>query len=167
MSEAAAPPGADSDNAVYVGAIATLVIGLAPYVNVFIFPAYVMGAFIAVRYATRARNRTLLFKEGARLGFLSTFLGAICLAVVVDLVWLFADYQLWQKQNSDLILAIAGLFAGPVILDEMRNKFAEQAVTPFQWYIFLLQLIGNAIFCGIFGTLAGVLAVKLFRPRAA
>jgi hypothetical protein len=49
----------------------------------------------------------------------------------------------------------------------MRDQFAQQAVKPFQWYIFLLQLIGNAIFCGTFGTLSGLLAVKIFRPRSA
>mgnify|MGYP003694808755 CR=1 FL=1 len=57
------------------------------------------------------------------------------------------------KQNSDLMLGIVGSFAGPVTLDAMRDQFAQQAVKPFQWYIFLFQLIGNAIFCGIFDTL--------------
>jgi hypothetical protein len=90
----------------------------------------------------------------------------LCAAVLVDLVWLFFDYQLWSKQNSDLILAIAGSFAGPVTLDAMRDQFAQQALKPFQWYIFLFQLIGNAVFCGICGTLSGLLAVKIFRPRS-
>ena len=31
----------------------------------------------------------------------------------------------------------------------------------------LFQLLGNAIFCGIFGTLAGLLGVKIFRPKTA
>ena len=160
------PASNDSDNALYAGAIATAAIALLPYVNVFILPAYVIGAFVAVWCATQARGRTLSSKEGAKLGFLSTFLGALCAAVLVDLVWLFFDYQLWSKQNSDLILAIAGSFAGPVTLDAMRDQFAQQALKPFQWYIFLFQLIGNAIFCGICGTLSGLLAAKIFRPRS-
>lgn len=160
------PATTEPDNALYAGAIATAVVALLPYVNVFILPAYVVGAFVAVRYATRARGRSLLFKEGAKLGFLSTFLGTLCVAILADLLWLFLDYQLWQKQNSDLLLAIVGSFAGPVTLDAMRDQFAQQAVKPFQWYIFLLQVIGNAILCGIFGTLAGLFAVRIFRPRS-
>jgi len=166
MSEAATPTTIESDNALYVGAIATAVVALLPYVNVFILPAYVVGAFVAVRHATQARGRSLLFKESAKLGFLSTFLGTLCAALLVDLLWLFLDSQLWYKQNSDLMLVIVGSFAGPVTLDAMRDQFAQQAVKPFQWYIFLLQLVGNAIFCGIFGTLSGLLAVKIFRPRS-
>jgi len=167
MSEAATPATTDSDNALYLGAVATAVVALLPYVNVFILPAYVVGAFVAVRHATQARGRGLLFKEAAKLGFLSTFLGTLCAAVLVDLLWLFLDYQLWYKQNSDLMLGIVGSFAGPVTLDAMRDQFAQQAVKPFQWYIFLFQLIGNAIFSGIFGTLSGLLGVKVFRPPSA
>src|SRR5262249_5294252 len=155
------------DNSLYAGAIATAVVGLLPYVNVFIFPAYVVGAFVAVRYATQGRGRSLLFKDAAKLGFLSTFLGTLCAAVLVDLIWLFFDYQLWQKQNSDLMLAIFSSFARPVTIDAMRDAFVQQAVKPFQWYFLLLQVAVNAILCGIFGTLSGLLAVKIFRPRLA
>jgi len=109
-------------------------------------------------------TRPTAFKDGAKLGFLSTFLGTLCVALLVDLVWLFLDYQLWGKQNSDLILAIAHLFTGPVALDAMRDAFAQQAVKPFQWYYFLGQVLFNAVLCGIFGTLSGVLAVKISSP---
>jgi hypothetical protein len=166
MSEPAPGATSDADNALYVGAVAAAVVALFPYVNVFIIPAYVVGALVAVRYATRARGRSLVFKEAAKLGFLSPFLGTLCAVLLADLVWLFFDYQLWNKQNSDLIMAIAGSFAGPVTLDEMRNQFAQNAEKPFQWYMFLLQLVGNAILSGIFGTLSGLLGVKIFRPRS-
>jgi hypothetical protein len=46
------PASNDSDNALYAGAIATAAIALLPYVNVFILPAYVLGAFVAVWCAT-------------------------------------------------------------------------------------------------------------------
>ena len=167
MPEALAPVSPEPDNALYAGALATAVVGLLPYVNVFIVPAYVVGALVAVRYATMARGRSLLFKDAAQLGFLSTFLGTLCAAVLVDLIWLFFDYQLWQRQNSDLMLAIFRSFAGPVTIDAMRDAFAQQAVKPFQWYIFIVQVIVNAIFCGIFGTLGGIIAVKIFHPRSA
>lgn len=167
MSEATLPTKSEADNSLYAGAIATAVVGLLPYVNVFILPAYVVGAFVAVRYATQARGRSLLFKDAAKLGFLSTFLGTLCAVLLVDLLWLFFDYQLWQKQNSDLMLAIFGSFMRPVAMDAMRDAFAQQAVKPFQWYIFLIQVAVNAFICGIFGTLFGVIAAKIFRAPSA
>jgi hypothetical protein len=154
----------DTETSLYVGALATAVVALLPYLNVFILPAYVVGAGVAVWHATRRRERPLLYKEGAKLGFLSTFFGTLVAALLVDLIWLFFDYQLWQRQNSHLMLAIFGSFMKPVTLDAMRDQFAQQETKPFQWYILLLQLIGNAIFCGVFGTLSGVVAVKIFRP---
>ena len=75
---------------------------------------------------------------------------------------MFFDYQLWQRQNSQLMLAIFRSFAGPVMLDTMRDAFAQQAVKPFQWYVLLFQLLGSAVFCGIFGTLSGLMGVKFF-----
>ena len=75
------------------------------------------------------------------------------------------DYQLWQRQNAQLLLAILGSFLSPVALDAARDGMAQQAAKPFQWYLFLIQLVGSAIFCGIFGTLFGLLGVKVFRPR--
>jgi hypothetical protein len=154
------------ENPLYVGAIATAVVGLLPYVNVFILPPYLIGAFAAVWYAVRERGRPLLYKEGAKLGFICPFLGLMVAAVLGDLIWLFFDYQLWQRQNSQLMLALFASFMRPVTLDAVRDQFAQQAVKPFQWYIFLLQLVLGAIFAGIFGTLFALLAVKIFRTKA-
>lgn len=156
----------ETESSLYAGAIATAVIGLLPYVNVFILPAYVVGALVAVWHAAARRGQRLQFKEGAKLGFFSTFFGSVAALILVDLAWMFFDYQLWHRQNSELMLAIFRSFAGPVTLDAMRDAFAQQAVKPFQWYMLLVQLLGSAIFCGIFGTLAGLLGVKIFRPSA-
>lgn len=157
-------PKPETESSLYAGAIATGVIALLPYVNVFLFPAYVIGALVAVWYATKRGGQVLQYKDGAKLGFLSTFFGSMVAVVLADLLWMFLDYQLWQRQNSQLMLAIFRSFAGPVTIEAMRDAFAQQELKPFQWYIFLLQLIGNAIFCGIFGTLTGLLGVKIFRP---
>jgi hypothetical protein len=159
-------PKPETENSLYLGAIATAVVALLPYINVFLLPAYVIGAMVAVWHAATRRGQGLLFKEGAKLGFLSTFFGSMVAVVLVDLIWLFFDYQLWQHQNSRLLLAIIGSFAGPVTIDAMRDAFAQQEVKPFQWYLFFFQLLGNAIGSGLFGVPAGLLAAKLFRPRA-
>ena len=155
----------ETEMSLYTGAIAAAVIGLLPYVNVLILPAYVIGAGVAVWHASTRRGQALQYKEGAKLGFLSPFLGTLVAVVIVDLIWLFFDYQLWQRQNSQFMLAIFRSFAGPVTIDAMREAFAQQEVKPFQWYMFLIQVLVNALFCALFGILAGVAAVKIFRPR--
>ena len=165
MSEPQITAKAETETSLYAGAIATFVIALLPYVNVFILPAYVVGALVAVWHAAAVRGQSMQFKNGARLGFLSTFFGTLVAVVLADLIWLFFDYQLWQRQNSQLMLAIFRSFAGPVTLDAMRDAFAQQGVKPFQWYLFLVQVLVNAFFCGVFGTLSGLVAVKIFRPR--
>ena len=154
----------DTENSLYLGALATAVVSLLPYINVFIVPAFIIGAVVAVWHAAKRRERALRYQEGAKLGFLSTFFGTLVAAILVDLVWLFFDYQLWQRQNSQLMLAIFASFMKPATLDAVRDQFAQQEAKPFQWFLLLFQLIGNAIFCGIFGTLSGVVAVKIFRP---
>ncbi|HET7512095.1 MAG TPA: hypothetical protein VFJ88_04970 [Chthoniobacterales bacterium] len=156
----------ETENSLYLGAIATAVVGLLPYINVFLLPAYVIGAMVAVWHAATRRRQAVSFKEGAKLGFLSTFFGSMVAVVLADLIWLFFDYQLWQHQNAQLLLAIVGSFAGPVTIDTMRDAFAQQEVKPFQWYLFFFQLLGNAILSGLFGVPAGLLAAKIFRPRA-
>ncbi|HEY1583875.1 MAG TPA: hypothetical protein VGF73_12330 [Chthoniobacterales bacterium] len=156
---------AEMEGSLYAGAIATGIVSLLPYVNVFIFPAYVLGALVAVWFAVRQGGQILQYKDGAKLGFLSTFLGSMVAVLLVDLLWIFLDYQLWQRQNSALLLAIFRFFAKPVTVDMMRDAFAQQAAKPFQWYVLIFQLLGNAIFCGLFGTLFGVLGVKIFRPQ--
>ena len=154
----------DSETALFSGAIVTAAISLLPYLNVFILPAYVIGAVAAVWFATRA-GRPLALREGAKLGFLSTLLGVVVAAVIGDFIWVLFDYQLWQAQNAQLVLAIARGFAGPVTLDTMSSAFAAQAVKPFQWYVLLFQVAGIAILCGIFGTLSGLIAAKIRRPK--
>lgn len=83
--------------------------------------------------------------------------------MIVDVIRPFFDYQLWQRQNSQFMPAIFRSFAGPVTIDAMQDAFAQQEVKPFQWYMFLIQVLVNALFCG----LSGVVAVKIFRPRPA
>jgi hypothetical protein len=157
----------ETEASLYAGAIATGVIGLFPYVNVFILPAYVIGAAVAVWDAASRRGQVLQFKDGAKLGFLSTFFGSMVAVVVVDLIWVFFDYQLWQRQNQELMLGIFRSFARPSTVDAMSDAFAQSNAKIFRWYMLLLQLVGNAIICGIFGSLAGLLAVKIIRPKTA
>jgi ABC-type anion transport system duplicated permease subunit len=144
----------DTETSLYIGAATTAIVCLLPYVNVFILPAYIIGALVAIWHAVSIRGQRLQFKDGAKLGFLSTFFGVLVALAIGDLIWLFLDYQLWQRQNARLLLAILASFLSP-----------EQAAKPFQWYVFLWQLVGSAIFCGILGTLFGLLGVKIFRPR--
>ncbi|MDQ3198531.1 MAG: hypothetical protein M3Q46_04970 [Verrucomicrobiota bacterium] len=153
----------ETEASLYVGAIATGLVGLLPYVNVFIFPAYVVGAMVAVWHAVTRRGRSLQFKDGAKLGFLSTFLGSMVAVVLVDLIWVFFDYQLWQRQNEQLMLGIFRSFASAATVDTMSAALAENHGKVFRWYLLLFQLLGNAVFCGIFGTLSGLLGVKIFR----
>ncbi len=155
----------DTEGSLYAGAIATGLVSLLPYINVFILPAYVLGAAVAIWHAAR-RGQTLVYKDGVKLGFLSTFLGSMVAVVVVDLIWVFFDYQLWQRQNQELMLTMFRSFAGPGTVDAMSDAFAQENAKVFRWYVLLIQLAANALFCGIFGTLAGLLSAKIFRPRA-
>ncbi len=158
-------PKPDTEASVYAGAIATGLVGLLPYVNIFVLPAYVVGAMVAVWHAVRHRDQVLQFKDGAKLGFLSTFLGSMVAVVLVDLIWVFTDYQLWQRQNGQLLLALFRSFASPATIEAVSASLAENQAKLFRWYMLLLQMLGNAFFCGIFGTLFGLLGVKIFRPR--
>jgi uncharacterized membrane protein len=157
----------DIESALYAGAITTAIVYLLPYVNDFIITAYVVGALVAVWYAVKKRGQFLGFKEGAKLGFLSTLFGGIAAAIVFDIIWQFFDYQLWQKQNSDLMIAIFSSFAGPATIDIMKMKMAEQATKPFSSYTIIFQLIGGLILSGVFGSLFGLLGVKIFQRGVA
>lgn len=110
------------------------------------------------------RGQSLQFKDGAKLGFLSTFLGSMVAVVLVDLIWVFFDYQLWQQQNEQFMLGIFRSFASAVTIDTMSAAVAEHQGKAFRWYLLVFQLLGNAVFCGMFGTLSGMLGVKIFRP---
>ncbi|HEY5036024.1 MAG TPA: hypothetical protein VII74_02705 [Chthoniobacterales bacterium] len=164
MEADAAEMKSESESALFFGAIVTGVLALLPYVNVFIFPAYVIGAVVAVRSAARS-GRPLDLKEGAKLGFLSTLFGSMVAVLVADLIWVIFDYQLWQHQNAQLMLAIVGHFAGPVTIDTMSSALAAQAVKPFQWPLLIAQIFGNLFLCGLFGTLTGLIAAKVCRPK--
>jgi len=45
----------ETEISLYTGALAAAVIGLLPYINVFILPAYVIGAGVAVWHASTRR----------------------------------------------------------------------------------------------------------------
>jgi hypothetical protein len=156
----------DTEGSIYVGAIATAAIALLPYVNILVLPAYVVGATVAVWHAVSRHGQRLQFKDGASLGFLSTLVGSIAAVVMIDLIWVFFDYQLWQSQNQEFLLGIFRSFARPSTVEAMRDAFAQNEAKIFRWYILLLQAVGNVVVCGIFGTLSGLLAVKIFRPSA-
>ena len=161
--QSAAKP--DTETALYVGAAVTCGIALLPYINVLILPGYVLGALVAVWFAMSQRRQALTLKQGAKLGFLSAFIGSMGAAVIVDLIWQFFDHQLWQHQNSQLMLAIFRSFASDRTMDAMTIAMAQNEGKVFQWYLVLLQLLGNAIFAGMFGTLAGLLGVAIFRKK--
>ena len=147
----------DFESAIYTGAIVTAVVAMLPYVNVFIIPAFVIGGIVTVRKAVARVCRPLELREGAKLGFLATFLGALGSAVVVDIIWQFFDYQLWQRQNAQLMLGIFHSFASPETLDKMTIAFEQSAAKSFAWYMIIVQLLSCAIMSGIFGTLTGVI----------
>lgn len=155
----------DLEGAIYAGAIATAVVTLLPWVNVLIIPAYLVGALVAVWFATKKRMQLLTLKDGAKLGFLSTFFGVIAASVLLDIIWQFFGYQLWQKQNTDLILALCRSFMSASTVETMALAMSQNAEKPFAWYMFLFQLIGAAIFAGLFGAPSGLLGVKLFQRK--
>jgi len=73
-----------------------------------------------------------------------------------------------MKSESESALffgAIVGHFAGPVTIDTMSSAFAAQAVKPFQWPLLIAQIFGNLFLCGLFGTLTGLIAAKVCRPK--
>ncbi len=162
MNSDLAPSKPQLESSIYVGAIATALVYLTPYVNDFLITAYLVGALVAVWHATRQRGQFLAGKDAAKLGFLSTFFGGIASAVVFDIIWQFFDFQLWQKQNGDLMVGIFSTFMSPASLEMMKSKMAEQATKPFAWYTIIFQLIGGLIFAGIFGSLFGLLGLKIF-----
>jgi hypothetical protein len=166
MNEEVSVTKPDTEAALYVGAITTAIVYLLPYVNDFIITPYVVGTLVAVWYAVKRRGQILALKEGAKLGFLSTFFGGIASAIIFDIIWQFFDFQLWQKQNSEFMVTIFSAFASPAMIDTMKIGMAQNATKPFSWYIIIFQLIGGLIFSGIFGSLFGLLGVKIFQGRA-
>jgi uncharacterized protein involved in cysteine biosynthesis len=76
MSSERMGAGPATEASLYVGAIATCMIGLLPYVNVLVLPAYVIGATVAVWHAVAQRGQSRRFKDGAKQGFSARFSGA-------------------------------------------------------------------------------------------
>ena len=155
------------ERAIVAGAIAAGVVSLLPYVNIFLITAYVIGAFVAVWFAIKKLGQRLSYKEGAKLGFISVFFGVTAAAAVFDIIWQFSGYQLWQKQNTAMMLGIFRSFASQSTVDTMSIAMAQNAEKPFAWYIFLVQLIAGAIFAALFAMPSGLLAVKMFSGKRA
>jgi len=158
---AAAVQEIDTESALYAGAIATAVIALLPYINDFVVPCYVIGAAVAVWFAISKQGQSLTPKACAKLGFLSSFFGSMAAVVLVDIIWQFFDYQLWQKQNAQFMVAIFRLFASEETVSAVADAMAQNASKSFAWYFVIFQLIGNVIMAGIFGTLAGLITRKV------
>lgn len=160
----------DTEAALYIGAAGAALVGMSPYVNVFIFPSYAVGAILAVWFAVARSGQHLTLKQGSRLGFYSSFLGTMVGVVVVDFVWLVFNHQLWQKQNEQLLLGIFRTFASAQTIDAMQTNFARNAEQPFVWYMVIVQIVANAILAGTIGMLAGLLTAKVMekdeRPPA-
>src|SRR5437763_6712219 len=104
---------ANFESAIYFGAAVAAIICLLPYVNLFGLPAIVVGALAAVFKGVGNARRPLELKEGAKLGFLAPFFGMLAATIVVDIIWQFFDYQLWQKQNAAVMLAIFRTIMSP------------------------------------------------------
>lgn len=157
----------DLEGAIFAGAIAAAVVSLLPYVNIFLITAYVVGALVAVWFAVKKQQQTLSYKDGAKLGFWSVFFGVTAAAAIFDLVWQVSGYQLWQKQNAAMMLAMFRSFASASTIDTMSVMMAQNAEKPFAWYIFLAQVIGGAIFAALFAMPSGLLGVKIFHRKRA
>ncbi len=151
----------DTEAALYAGAIATGVVALMPYVNVLIFPCYVIGPVVAVWFAVSKRAQSLTSKEAVKLGFLSAFFGSMAAVVLGDIIWQFFDYQLWARQNAQFMIAIFRSFASQATVDAVSTAMEQNAGKPFAWYMIIAQVIVNAIMSGIFGTLAGLITNKV------
>ena len=157
----------DLEKAMFAGAIASAIVSLLPYVNLFLVTAYVIGALVAVWFAVNKQQQTLSYKDGAKLGFWSVFFGTVAAAAIFDLIWQVSGYQLWQKQNSAMMLAVFRSFASASTVDTMSMMMAQNAEKPFAWYIFLVQVIGGAIFAALFALPSGLLGVKIFQRKRA
>ena len=166
MTSAVGEQKSDTEAALYAGAIATGVVALLPYVNVLIFPCYVIGPIVAVWFAVSKRAQSLTSKEAAKLGFLSAFFGSMAAVVIADIIWQFFDYQLWQRQNAQLMIAIFRSFASQSTVDAVSTAMEQNVGKPFAWYMIIVQAIINAIMAGIFGTVAGLLAGKALAKQA-
>lgn len=157
----------DLEKAMFAGAFAAGIVSLLPYVNIFLVTAYVTGALVAVWYAVRKQQQNLSYKDGAKLGFWSVFFGVVAAAAIFDIIWQVSGYQLWQKQNAAMMLAIFRAFASASTVDTISVAMSQNAEKPFAWYMFVLQVVFGAIFAALFAMPSGLLGVKLFQRRSA
>jgi hypothetical protein len=125
------------------------------------FPCYVIGAIVAVWFAISKRAQLLTSKESAKLGFLSAFFGSMAAVVIADIIWQFLDYQLWQRQNAQFMIAIFRAISSQATVDAVSTAMEQNAGKPFAWYMIIAQVIVNAIMAGIFGTVAGLITHKV------
>ena len=168
MTTEAGEQKANAERAIYAGAIATAVVALLPYINVLLFPAYAIGAAVGVWFAVKKLSQALTPKQAAKLGFLSAFFGSMAAVVLADMIWMFFDYQLWERQNAQFMIAIFRSLASQETVDAMSTAMEQNAGKPFAWYMIIVQVIVNAIMSGIFGTVAGLITNKMTakQPRA-
>ncbi len=140
-------------SAVCVGAIATGLIALAPYLQDYFLLAYIIGAFAAVWFTVRRQHQSVSLQEGAILGFRSGFYGFLGASAIYDIVWKILHYELWRVRNLDRVVILTA--------ESLRDAF-----TPSIWFLVTLQIIIAAIGAGAFGAPSGLLAAKLLSRRA-
>jgi hypothetical protein len=139
---------------IYFGAAVSALLLLLPYVNMVFVPAYILGPLAGVWFELRRRERRLDFKQGALLGFYSTFYGTLAAVVFSQIAVRIVHEQLWRFEN---------IYRLPPLL---ASKGLDTD-TPNGWYLLMLQITIVAIFAGAVGAPSGMLGVKLFqRPRS-
>lgn len=155
----------DFEAAVCAGAVATVVLTLAPYLSALVFPGCIGGAAVAVWYRVSVQTRSLQFKEAAKLGMYSTFVGTVVVTIIFDVVWQIWDYQIGERQNSQLLLALIGLVANREFVELAATSLAESGRRSFEVFILFFQLVGSFFLAGVFGTASGLMACKVMKSR--
>ena len=135
---------------IYVGAAVATVLLLLPYVNVVFVPAYILGPLAGVWFELRRREPRLDFKQGALLGFYSTFYGTLAAIVFTQVAVRILHEQLWRLEN---------IYRLPPLL---ASKGLDTD-TPHGWYMLMLQITIIAILAGAIGVPSGMLGVKVFQ----
>jgi ABC-type thiamin/hydroxymethylpyrimidine transport system permease subunit len=100
-------------------------------------------------------------KEAAKAGLYSSFLGGAVAVVIFDVIWQIWDYQIGERQNSRLILAIMGLAANKEFLELAANSLEQSVSKTFDVLVLPFQLISTAVLAGIFGTISGFVSSKI------
>jgi hypothetical protein len=137
---------------IYFGAAISAMCLLIPFIGQLVVPAYLLGPLAATWLELRGRGALLDFKDGALLGFYSTFYGALGALAVSRIASEFFREQLWRWQN---------IYRLPPLL--ASKGFDANSASG--WYVLLAEIAVIAIIAGILGTPAGLLGVRLFRAR--